>query len=503
MLYKKLNIPLNLPRTSNEDGDVHKSNENIIYEIINSSKNNQKSLTISFKNYFTPKIPSDNVESLNILLNEVIPIILLSKDFQQGLYQLLRFLESIVVNLNFINTVLKKKYLFHNLSEILSFSGYLTNFISKDIKLLDILDPNYAIRLNENITFYKTSFDKIDPNFHDQEGLLDLFRKNHRFLKFQILFSLIREDIDIKRFSKELSFLAQATLNKAIDIVEKSIHKKYNIELNEYCIIAYGRFATLSMSSNSDLDLVFIYNDQDKSKQSNRHVYKDLFRQLINILSNKTNEGTLYDVDTKLRPSGKIGPTVSTFSNFKNHHQNKAFSWEKLALKKTRIVSKENNFSLQISELINNLNNIPISFYELSKEIILMRNNPNHNDIKKINPLKWFETKYTAGGQRNIEFIRYFYEDKSHLEISHEIEKKLFFLKKTETLFFKVDQIMNVCFLDKKQDDLTFKAISLLINETQEKDLGSLKLAIINGKVEIYNILNKFLTHYAEINLNK
>tara|TARA_B110000438_G_C15790630_1_gene640513 strand:+ start:413 stop:1936 length:1524 start_codon:yes stop_codon:yes gene_type:complete len=506
MVIRKLIIPLNLPRSYVEINGSHNSHINIVYDIINCNKSNEKSIIISFQKHFIQKISLDKIESLNIFLEQIIPIIFLSKDIHQGLYQLLRFLDRVTINLIFTNNLFKKQFAFHNLSKILSFSGYLINFISEDVKLLDILDPNFASRLNGNITFYKIVFDKIDPDLYDQETLLDLLRKTHRFLKFQILFGLIQGDIDIIRFAKELSLLAQATLDKTIDIVEKEIQKKYNIELDEYCIIAYGRFASLNMSSNSDLDLVFIYSDNVKAKESDSIPYTDLFHKLINILSTKTNEGILYEVDTKLSPSRKIGSIASTFSNFKNYQKNNAFSWERIALKKTRIVSKENIFSSQLSNLIKDLNSFPISCHELAKEINLMRIGSDHignnnDNTKKNQPSKWFETKYTAGGQRDIEFLRFFYNDKSHFKIAHEIEKKMIFLKNMETLFFKIDQIMNICFLNEKQDDLTFKAITLLISETNEKDLGSLKANVNNGKVEIFNTLNKILLHHDHIDI--
>ena len=504
MLYKKITIPLNLPRSYGENDGTYNSNINLIHDIINCNKKNEKSIIISFKNYFTQKISLDKNEPLNTFLDKIISIIFLSKDIQQGLYQLLRFVDSVALNLIFTNNLFKKDFLFNNLSEVLSFSGYLTNFISKDIKLLDILDPNYAIRLNGNITFYKNMYDKIDPDLYDQETLLDLLRKRHRFLKFQILFALIQGEINILKFAKELSLLAQSTLDKTIDIVEKEIKKKYDIELDQYCIIAYGRFASLSMSANSDLDLVFIYSDNVNAIESDRLAHLDLFRKLTNILSIKTNEGILYEVDTKLRPSGKTGPIASTFSNFKDYQKNNAFSWEKIALRKTRIVSKENNFSSQLSNLIKDLNSYPISTHELAKEINLMRTGSNHNRTndgrtKKNQSSKWYETKYNAGGQRDIEFLRVFYNDKSTFEITHDIEKKLIFLNKMDIFFSKLDQIMNICFLEEKQDDLTSKAIRLLTNETNEKDLGSLKSKTKDSKIQIFNSLNQILNHYKRL----
>ena len=62
-----------------------------------------------------------------------------------------------------------------------------------------------------------------------------------------------------------------------------------------------------------------------------------------------------------------------------------------------------------------------------------------------------------------------------------------------EKMFFKLDQIMNICYLDEKQDDLPLKAISILNSETNKKDLGSLKSSINLGKIEIYNTLNEII----------
>ena len=63
-------------------------------------------------------------------------------------------------------------------------------------------------------------------------------------------------------------------------------------------MIAYGRFATFSMTANSDLDLVFVYEDSSVRISTKKNVYIELFRQLIKLLSVKTSEGFMYEVDT-------------------------------------------------------------------------------------------------------------------------------------------------------------------------------------------------------------
>ena len=89
---------------------------------------------------------------------------------------------------------------------------------------------------------------------------------------------------------------------------------------------------------------------------------------------------------------------------------------------------------------MNKLNSLPISDKEVAQEIKKMRVNINENKKetekldKKIYP-KWFETKYVAGGQRDIEFLKFFYENKSNLIDQHEKDKKLFYLKNRKYFF--------------------------------------------------------------------
>ena len=142
----------------------------------------------------------------------------------------------------------------------------------------------------------------------------------------------------------------------------------------------------------------------------------------------------------------------------------------------------------------------------MANEVLKMRVNINENkedtkNIKKKFLPKWFETKYVAGGQRDIEFLKFFYEKDSNLIDQHEKDKKLLLLKRIENLFFKLDQIVNICFEENKQSNLPNAAISLLINETKEKDFGTLKAQINQGKIDIFKILNLILE--SEKNLLK
>ena len=499
MLYKNLYIPINLPILFKEEVTIDQSIVELIKKIKNANNIGISSTVFLFKNYFSNNISKFVKPSLHSFLEQIIPIIFQSKFKEEGLYQLLRFIDKIVFNFSYVESLKDSSFVYHNLAKVFLFSGYVTNILSNDQKILDILQPEYAMRLNSNISFYKNAFDKIDLYNLNEENILDTLRRIHRFLKFQILFALINKEIDIQRASNEFSLLAQATFNIALEIAQIQISKKYNINCEKYSVIAYGRFATFSMTANSDLDLVFVYEDFPINKSITINVYIELFRQLIKLLSVKTSEGFMYEVDTKLRPSGKEGPVACTYDNFKNFHEKNSFSWEKIALRKTRVVN-ENKFSSRIFNLLKDLNSKPISQKKIVDEIKLMRtntkSNKNNEDIN--NPInkehsKWFETKYVGGGQREIEYLNFFYKINSNFIEDYEINKKVLLNNKVENLFFRLDQIVNICFEDEKQDYLPSAAIILIITETNEKDLGSLKASVNLSKIEIHKNLNQML----------
>ena len=331
----------------------------------------------------------------------------------------------------------------------------------------------------------------MNISLEDEESLLNSLRKNHRFLKFQILFALINQEININRASNELSLLAQATIDYSLKIIQEQISRKFKVENLRYSIIAYGRFATSTMTANSDLDLVFLYDDIKEKEKLNPKLYMELFKQIIKFLSVKTEEGFIYEVDTKLKPSGKSGPLACTYSNFEEYHLKKSYSWEKIALKKTRIIN-ENDFKAKSINLLNKLKSTPISSDEVANEISLMRTDKTSNnvDVKK-EKLKWFETKYAAGGQRDIEFLDFLNVNNSISISQEEKDKKFMLINRMKALYFNLDQIMNVCFEDNKQEHLPSNAVNILIKETKEKDLGSLKATVNLGKKEIYKFLNE------------
>ena len=70
----------------------------------------------------------------------------------------------------------------------------------------------------------------------------------------------------LERASSEFSYLAQATVDYVLQIIKRETYNSHNINCEDFCIIAYGRFGTFTMTANSDLDLVFVYGNKFEKK---------------------------------------------------------------------------------------------------------------------------------------------------------------------------------------------------------------------------------------------
>ena len=112
------------------------------------------------------------------------------------------------------------------------------------------------------------------------------------------------------------------------------------------CVIAMGKLGGREMTAASDLDLIVVYDIDPVVTQSGgrrplapSQYYARFTQRLISALSAPTAEGTLYEVDMRLRPSGLKGPVATQLSSFIHYQAEEAWTWEHMALTRARVVS--------------------------------------------------------------------------------------------------------------------------------------------------------------------
>src|SRR5262249_53901157 len=111
-------------------------------------------------------------------------------------------------------------------------------------------------------------------------------------------------------------------------------------------VLAMGKLGGREMTANSDLDLIVVYDfdpahpESDGARPLHATPWFARFTQrLVSALTTQTNYGRLYEVDMRLRPSGRAGPVATSLAAFENYQRDDAWTWEHMALTRARIVS--------------------------------------------------------------------------------------------------------------------------------------------------------------------
>jgi glutamate-ammonia-ligase adenylyltransferase len=239
----------------------------------------------------------------------------------------------------------------------------------------------------------------------DDESLLNLLRRAHHAEVFRTLARDVEGKLSVEEVADDLSALADAVLR----ITTRwcwSLLKKAHREQPRFGIIAYGKLGGKELGYGSDLDLVFVFDDDDERAPE---VYAALVRKLINWLTVKTGEGDLYEIDTALRPNGNAGLLITSFDAYANYQQqrgsNTAWTWEHQAMTRARCVLGDAAMHARFDAVRLAVITAPRDANSLRQEIAAMRER-----MALAHPIKpgLFDFKYSPGGMIDAEFVMQF-----------------------------------------------------------------------------------------------
>ena len=174
-------------------------------------------------------------------------------------------------------------------------------------------------------------------------------------------------------------------------------------------ILAYGKFGGLEMGFNSDLDLVFVH-DSDGEEQvtdGENSVYNEYFftrvvQRFIHIMETFTPDGTLYEIDPRLRPGGQSGQTVCSLHYYEKYLEEKAWTWERQALARARAVAGDDSVRAAFGEARTRTLCVPREPAALQREFVDMR----HRMLEAHPPQPGhFHIKNDPGGVTDLEFL--------------------------------------------------------------------------------------------------
>ena len=235
----------------------------------------------------------------------------------------------------------------------------------------------------------------------------------------------------VRRFGQEQNFLigarilsgtasaqqAGAAFAALADTIVRALHGKVAesfrathgvVPAGESVVLAMGKLGGREMAANSDLDLIMVYGfdpahpDSDGARPLHAtQYYARLTQRLVNALTTQTNYGRLYDVDMRLRPSGRSGPVATSIAAFEHYQHNEAWTWEHMALTRARVVSGTPALAARVETIIRDVLCRPRDAPAVAADVCAMRRAVAE---EKGEAARW-DLKYAAGGLVDLEFI--------------------------------------------------------------------------------------------------
>lgn len=241
------------------------------------------------------------------------------------------------------------------------------------------------------------------------EDFLDRLRLFGQESLFLIGTRILSGTVSAQQASIAFADVAEGIVNTVHGLVTDQFAAQYGrIRGQQTAILAMGRLGSREMTASSDLDLILLYDydhehpDSDGERSLHGAQYFARFTQrLISAFTTRTNYGVLYDVDMRLRPSGRAGPVASRIDAFADYQEREAWTWEHMALTRARVISSSPQLRGQIEAVIRSVLIRPRDAAGTAGDVADMR---RAIALEKGEDDVW-DLKYAAGGMVDIDFI--------------------------------------------------------------------------------------------------
>lgn len=243
----------------------------------------------------------------------------------------------------------------------------------------------------------------------DYQDVLEFSRRWAADRQFQVGVQLLTARVDAERAGQALADIAQSILAVLCPRVEAEFARHHGgFGGGRLAIIAMGKLGSSEMTVTSDLDLMFVYDVDQGADESDgekplppTQYYTRLSQRIINAITSLTNEGQLYEVDMRLRPSGNAGPLASSIEAFETYHSASAWTWEHMALVRARPILGPPTLCARLDETIRKVLTQRRDPRKLLHDVADMRQRiERHNRAKSV-----WDLKFRRGGMFDLDFM--------------------------------------------------------------------------------------------------
>ena len=345
-------------------------------------------------------LSDSNRTKLISLINSLLPELQASAhDPLVTLGRLLDFFESIARRTAYLSLLTEYPAAAQRLMRMLDASEWASRYLTRHPILLDELLDARTLLAPPDWDFFTAELDRqLESQRGDTELLMDTLREAHHAQLFRFLAQDLAGGLTVERLADYLSKLADIIVEATLREVWLAMPKRHR-DVPRFAVIAYGKLGGKELGYASDLDLIFLYEDDHPEAPM---LYARLAQRFITWMTSPTSAGVLFDIDIALRPDGASGLMVSSFDSFERYQNESAWAWEHQALTRARFCAGDKTIGKRFETLRNRILRQSRDPVWLRKEILEMRQkihdaHPNRSAL--------FDLKHDAGGMIDIEFI--------------------------------------------------------------------------------------------------
>ncbi|TAK42358.1 MAG: bifunctional [glutamate--ammonia ligase]-adenylyl-L-tyrosine phosphorylase/[glutamate--ammonia-ligase] adenylyltransferase [Betaproteobacteria bacterium] len=278
-------------------------------------------------------------------------------------------------------------------------SSWAAEFVTRHPLLLDeLLDDRVLYAPPEWAAYESGLRAALAADDGDTERQMNLLREHHQGQVFRLLAQDLAGLLTVEKLADHLSELTDRTIGIALTQAWRLVRTRH-CEVPRFAVIGYGKLGGKELGYASDLDIIFLYADEDEAAQEN---YVRLAQRLNNWLTLRTSSGALFDTDLRLRPSGDKGLLVISVSGFEKYQEEAAWAWEHQALTRARYCTGDARIGEAFEAIRVKILTRQRDAPALAKEVLAMRAkmhaaHPNKSGL--------FDVKHDAGGMIDVEFI--------------------------------------------------------------------------------------------------
>lgn len=314
--------------------------------------------------------------------------------------RLLDFFEAIARRSAYLALLTEYPHTLERVIRMMNASGWAATFLTQHPILLDELLDDRNEGAGDMGQLAASLDEQLNAAAGDTERQLDILREAHHAQLFRLLALDLAGELSVERLADHLSLLADTIVGATIRHAWRAIASRH-CEVPRFAVIAYGKLGGKELGYVSDLDVIFLFDDEDEMAPSN---YAKLAQRFITWNTAHTAAGILFDIDTALRPDGASGMLVSTVAAFERYQHESAWIWEHQALTRARFCAGDAAIGARFERIRDAVLRKDRSSQErqLKDEVRAMRKRMRDANV---NPGALFDLKQDEGGMIDIEFI--------------------------------------------------------------------------------------------------